>query len=280
MMKTIKEVSEITEVTIRTLRYYDEIGLLKPTQLTAAGYRLYDSKVLEKLQLIMFFRELEIPLIDIKKIMDNPNLNKEQVLIAQKSLLEKKRNRLNGLIELITDVMKGVNTMNFEAFTDSDVQKILDHTLANMSKGALEEQVRQYGSIEKYREHLYEGFQNEQAITDLLKWYGSKDKVVEAVLQSTGNEEELSQKQNKNDEVYKLLLRAKEAENIDLEKEAVTKLAEVYKDLFKLDNARAILLDLAKEYLMSKKLAEVTDSQYGKGSAEYIAQAILRYYGE
>lgn len=88
-MKTVKEVSEITGVSIRTLRYYDEIGLLKPTELTSAGYRLYDNKALEKLQEIMFFRELDIPLIDIRRIMENPNYDKEQVLSAQKSILEK-----------------------------------------------------------------------------------------------------------------------------------------------------------------------------------------------
>ena len=105
-MKTVKDVSAITGISIRTLRYYDEIGLLKPTVLTEAGYRLYDSKALEKLQEIMFFRELEIPLMDIKKIMDNPDYDKEQVLLTQKSLLEQKRNRLNGIIELIKDIMK------------------------------------------------------------------------------------------------------------------------------------------------------------------------------
>lgn len=122
-MRTVKDVSEITGVSIRTLRYYDEIGLLKPTELTEAGYRLYDNKALEKLQEIMFFRELEIPLIDIKKIMDNPNYDKERALLAQKSLLEQKRNRLNGIIELITDVMKGVNTMSFGVFNNEEAQK-------------------------------------------------------------------------------------------------------------------------------------------------------------
>ena len=106
-MKTVKEVSRISGVSIRTLRYYDEIGLLKPTELTEAGYRLYDSKALEKLQEILFFRELEIPLMDIKKIMDTPDYDKEQILKTQKLLLEQKRNRLNGIIELITDVMRG-----------------------------------------------------------------------------------------------------------------------------------------------------------------------------
>ena len=110
-MKTVKDVSEISGVSIRTLRYYDEIGLLKPTGLSDAGYRLYDNKALERLQEIMFFKELEIPLEDIKKIMDSPNYDKEQALLTQKNLLEQKRNRLNGIIELISDVMKGVNTM-------------------------------------------------------------------------------------------------------------------------------------------------------------------------
>ena len=72
-MKTVKDVSRITKVSIRTLRYYDEIGLLKPTELTDAGYRLYDNRALERLQEIMFFRELEIPLEDIKNIMDHPD---------------------------------------------------------------------------------------------------------------------------------------------------------------------------------------------------------------
>lgn len=71
-MKTVKDVSDITGISIRTLRYYDEIGLLKPTKLTESGYRLYNNKALEQLQEIMFFRELEIPLMDIKKIMENP----------------------------------------------------------------------------------------------------------------------------------------------------------------------------------------------------------------
>lgn len=264
-MKTVKNVSEITGISIRTLRYYDEIGLLKPTELTEAGYRLYDNKALEKLQEIMFFRELEIPLMDIKKIMDNPNYDKEQVLLAQKSLLEQKRNRLNGIIELITDVIKGVNTMSFGAFSNEEVQKIVNHTLECMSKESLDEQVQKYGSMEKYKEYLVSGFANEQAMADLLKWYGSKEKAMEAVMQSTGNTEEIKQEQDENAKIYKQFMAAKEADNIDMAHSAVKMLAENYKAMFALDNARNILLDLAKEYLQSEKLAEVTDNQYGKG---------------
>ncbi len=278
-MKTVKEMSAITGISIRALRYYDEIGLLKPTELTEAGYRLYDNKALEKLQEIMFFRELEIPLTDIKEIMDNPDYDKEQALSAQKSLLEQKRNRLNGIIDLITDVMKGVNTMSFEAFNNEDVQKMVNHTLECMSKESLGRQIQKYGSLEKYKEHLMSGYANEQVTADLLKWYGSKEKVIEAVMQATGNPEEIKQEQEENTKIYRQFMAAKEAGNMNIAHSAVEMLAENYKKMFALDNARNILLDLAKEYLQSKKLAEATDSQFGKGCSEYVAHAIQHYYG-
>ena len=278
-MRTVKEVSEITGVSIRTLRYYDEIGLLQPTELSEAGYRLYDNKALEKLQEILFFRELEIPLSDIRKIMDTPNYDKEQVLLTQKILLEQKRNRLNGIIELITDVMKGVNTMSFEAFSKEEVQTIVNHTLECMSKENLDEQVQKFGSLEKYKEFLSSGFSNEQAIADLMKWYRSKEKAMEAIMQSTGDAEEVRQEQDENAKIYKQFMAAKESDNEDMERSAVEQLAENYKRMFALDNARNILLDLSKEYLRNSKLAEVTDSQFGVGCSEYVANAIKRYYG-
>lgn len=278
-MKTVKDVSQITGVSIRTLRYYDEIGLLKPTELTEAGYRLYDNKALEKLQEIMFFRELEIPLMDIKKIMDDSNYDKEQALLAQKSLLEQKRNRLNGIIGLISDVMKGVNTMSFSAFNNEEIQKMVNHTLECMSEESLDIQIKKYGSMEKYKDYLMSGFADEQATADLLKWYGSKEKALEAVMQATGNTEELKQEQEENAKIYKQFMAAKEADNMDMAHSAVELLAENYKAMFALDNARNILLDLAKEYLQSEKLAEATDHQFGKGCSEYVAHAIQHYYG-
>lgn len=278
-MKTVKEVAELTGISIRTLRYYDEIGLLKPAQLSDAGYRLYDDKALERLQEIMFFRELEIPLIDIKQITDNPNHDRKQILMTQKALLEQKRNRLNGIIELITDVMEGVSTMSFEAFNDDDITKMVDHMLECMKKESLDEMIQKYGSIEDYRRHLSSGFTNDQATSQVIRWYGGKEKAVEAVLQSTGDADELKQQQDENAAIYQLFTAAKENTDADLAKTAVVRLGENYKKMFKLDNARSILLDLAKEYLQNEKLAEITDRQYGPGIAEYVANVINHYYG-
>ena len=189
--------------------------------------------------------------MDIKKIMDTPDYDKEQILITQKILLEQKRNRLNGIIELITDVMKGVNTMSFEAFSNDEVQKIVNHTLECMPKENIDEQVQKFGSLEKYKEYLSSGFSNEQAMTDLMKWYGSKEKAMEAIMQSTGDTEEIKQGQDENIKIYKLFMSAKESEN--MERSAVELLAENYKKMFALDNARSILLDLSKEYLQNSK---------------------------
>ena len=128
-MRTVKEVSRLAGISIRTLRYYDEIGLLKPTAVTEAGYRLYSDRDLERLQEIMFFKELELPLENIKQLMADPALDREEILLVQHAALERKRNRLNGIIELIQDVRKGVNTMSFEAFSEEDIEKIVYHTI-------------------------------------------------------------------------------------------------------------------------------------------------------
>ena len=106
-MKTVTEVSELTGISIRTLRYYDEIDLLKPAKVTEAGYRLYDESSLKILRQIMFFREMEVPLSEIKVIMKDSESDNRKILETQKMMLEIKRNRLNGIIEWISDVLKG-----------------------------------------------------------------------------------------------------------------------------------------------------------------------------
>lgn len=68
-MKTVKEVSVLTGISVRTLHWYDEIGLLKPSAVSDAGYRLYDDKALERLQQILFFREFDLPLREIKSVL-------------------------------------------------------------------------------------------------------------------------------------------------------------------------------------------------------------------
>lgn len=276
-MKTVKQVSEITGISIRTLRYYDQIGLLKPTKLTDASYRLYDNKALEKLQKIMFFRELEIPLENIKRIMDDPSLDKMQILSAQKSMLEKKRNRLNGIIELISDVMKGENTMNFEEFDKSDMQSIIDNLKNELSKEDFNNFIQEHGggSMSAFQEKLEQTINDDMTRTSLLKWYGSKEKVIEGS-KPVQNMDDLRKEL---DELHKEFFQYIEVEERQEEHRLVEKLAELYKKMLNMDNVRNFLIDLSKEYLQGGKIAEVQDEQYGKGTTKYMGESIQRYYG-
>lgn len=116
-MKTVHEVSGLAGVSIRTLQYYDRIGLLRPADRTESGYRLYDDTDLEKLQQILLFRELEFPLKDIKRIMDNPDFDRARALEQQIALLTLKKEHLENLIELARGIKEtGENTMDFSAF--------------------------------------------------------------------------------------------------------------------------------------------------------------------
>ena len=117
-MKTVKQVATLTGVSVRTLHYYDELGLLTPSEVTAAGYRLYGDDKLERLQQILFFRELDFPLREITRILDSSDFSRQEALRQQKRLLTLKRDRLEGLLRLLDDLTneKEGTHMAFEAF--------------------------------------------------------------------------------------------------------------------------------------------------------------------
>lgn len=116
-MKTVNEVSKLTGVSVRTLHHYDEIGLLKPTSTTEAGYRLYDDTALERLQHILLFRELQFPLKDIKEILDSPSFDRNKALEQQIELLTMKKEHLDNLILFAHGIkLLGVKYMDFSAF--------------------------------------------------------------------------------------------------------------------------------------------------------------------
>lgn len=123
-MKTVNEVSKLTGVSVRALHHYDAIGLLNPTQVTEAGYRLYDDTALARLQTILLFRELQFPLKEIKSILDSPDFNREQALKQQIGLLELQRRQLDTLISFAREIIEtGVNNMDFSAFDKTEIEQ-------------------------------------------------------------------------------------------------------------------------------------------------------------
>lgn len=119
----INELAKLSNISIRTLQYYDEIGLLKPSRKNHSGYRIYDNESIKKLQQILFYKELNFSLSQIKTIINDKNFDKEKALNAQRKLLEKKRDRLENLLSLIDSVIKGENNMSFKEFNMDEINK-------------------------------------------------------------------------------------------------------------------------------------------------------------
>ena len=122
MKMQIKEFAQFTGVSVRTLHYYDEIGLLKPSHVDkSTGYRYYDEQSLLRMQEILFYRELDFSLKSIEEILSSPNYDKTQALKEQKQLLILKKERLDNLISAIDGAMKGENVM--KAFDNTEFEK-------------------------------------------------------------------------------------------------------------------------------------------------------------
>ena len=144
-MKTVHEVSELSGVSIRTLQYYDRIGLLSPTDRTGAGYRLYDDAALEKLQQILLFRELQFPLKDIMEIVNRPDFDRSKALEQQIELLNLKKEHIENLIDLAVGIKAlGVKEMTREGFEAFDSRKLDEY--ARQAKAT-------WGTTDAYKEY-------------------------------------------------------------------------------------------------------------------------------
>lgn len=141
-MMTVHEVSQISGVSIRALHHYDKIGLLPATEVTDAGYRMYDDTALERLQQILLFKELQFTLKEIKAILDSPDFDRGRVLEQQIQLLELRKEHLQNLIDLARGIkMIGVKHMSFEAF---DTRKLDEY--ARQAKAS-------WGQTDAYKEY-------------------------------------------------------------------------------------------------------------------------------
>ena len=101
MAYTVKAVAEMVGVSVRALHHYDHIGLLRPASVSPAGYRLYSDADLERLQQIMFFRELDFPLAEIRQIIAGPGFDRRQALVEHRRLLRQRRRRLDDLLRSV-----------------------------------------------------------------------------------------------------------------------------------------------------------------------------------
>ena len=279
-MRTVKEISDLTGISVRTLHYYDEIGLLKPTEKSDAVYRLYDDKALETLQQILFFREFDISLKEIKAVLDNPALERNQILQVQRKMLVTKKERMERLIASIDDILKGENKMDFTIFTKTEVEEMFQTMLEHMPENMRNIAIKEFGSIEQWKKHYMEVVSSEEmqkGYAKVVEWYGGKDKFLSVA--RTPVSKEVAESYNKRIEAILQKLIAKQ--NCDIDsfevKELVGEYGFVMKQLAQIKEEKGFMMAQA-QYYRNEQIKPMIDEKYGEGASDFFAQAIENYY--
>ncbi|MBQ6439206.1 MAG: MerR family transcriptional regulator [Mogibacterium sp.] len=240
---TVHEVSKLTGVSIRTLQYYDKIGLLHPAEYSDAGYRLYNEKDLEKLQQILLFRELEFPLKDIREIIDSPDFDRDRALKQQIELLMLKREHINNLITLARGIqLTGGRGMDFTAF---DTKKLDEY--ARQAKESWE-------STKEYKE-----------------------------FEAKNSNRTLSEMRSMGDQLMSMLAefgKMKDKDPADSVVQAQVKKVQEYITENFYTCTKEILYSLGSMYAGGGEFTKNIDDAGGVGTAEYAAEAIKYYCKE
>jgi DNA-binding transcriptional MerR regulator len=147
MAYTVQQLATLAGVSVRTLHYYDEIGLLQPARVEKNGYRYYEEKELLTLQQILFFRELDFSLEDIQRIVSSPYFDMRQALRDQRKLIELKKNRLNRLIQTIDKTIKKLNKE-----TSMDDQELYGNFTKEEMNQYTEEARERWGSTDAFKQ--------------------------------------------------------------------------------------------------------------------------------
>lgn len=279
-MRTVKEVSELTGISTRTLHYYDEIGLFPPTGKSEAGYRLYDDRALEILQQILFFREFDIPLKDIKTVMKNPSLDRNQILQLQREMLVEKKERMERLIASIDKVLKGDNKMDFSVFTKTEIEKMFQLMFDSMPEEMRQTAIGEFGSLEHWKKHYIEVVSSEdmqKRYAKVVEWYGGKDAYL-STLENPISREVAESYKKREDTIRKKLMEKRGCDLNSFEVKAIIgEYGFVMKQVCQMKEEEGLMLAVAQSY-RNRQCQQAIDQEYGEGAAEFFAQAIEAFY--
>ena len=285
-MKSISQVAKLTGISIRTLQYYDEIDLLKPSELTSSGYRLYDENALQALQQILFFKELGFSLKEIKEILENPDFDRIAAFKKQKELFLLKRNRINRLIQLLERLEKGEHCTSFKEFDLSDYISALEDFKTNQAETV----TKHWGSIENFDMFIQKIRDDEDQVAKLaIQQFGSVENYTEQMkynlehfpeIMETRLPEEAKEIAKQSDILYGKLTADL---SINVSTPEIQSIVHSIDVLIR-DNGGGV--SLAKPYIYvlidaysNDYIKSVTDKKYKKGASDYIVKA-FRYYAE
>lgn len=281
-MKTVKEISALSGVSIRTLRYYDEIGLLRPTAKSRAGYRLYDDAALDILQQILFFREFHIPLKEIKNLLESPRLDRERTLRLQRQMLCAKKARLERLIGSIDRILQGGQDRDFTVFRHSELEALWGSTAAHMPQAILECICQEFGGMEQWKQHYLQRTAQpdmQKGYEKVVQWYGSKDRALRAMTNPPSQAEGAAFAKR----IQAIEKRLNEKRKCPADSLAVRELVGEYgsavRQFYQVESEAPVMESIAASY-RDARAAAAADAEYGDGAAAFFARAIEAFYGK
>ena len=283
-MRTISQVAKLTGISTRTLQYYDEIGLLKPSEMTDSGYRLYNDNTLQELQQILFFKELGFKLMEIKEILQRPDFDRIAAFKKQKELLLLKRNRTDRLIQLLERLEKGEQCMSFKEFDLTEYIEVLE----DFKRSNADEVIKHWGSVENYEMFIQKIKDDEEHVAKLaIQQFGSIEKYTEAMKQNLEHFSEIMEdtlskipKEMKRDDKFLKLASHKGEDATSDSVQSIVKEIIAYAHgnvpselIGDDDNYCHMIIDTYSNDYLKK----VFDTKYGEGASEYIVKAFECY---
>lgn len=232
---SIKQEAQWSGVTVRTLHYYDQIGLLKPQVVGENGYRYYSQENLQTLQQILFFRELQFPLKEIIKIIHQPDFDRKKAMQEHRKLLILQKERLERLIQLTEEAWKGEMEMNFQPFDER--------------------------KLEEYKKEAKERWGKTKA------WQQSQEK------EQKRGEEEGKEMQQQMEEIFERAAQLRKTDPAALPAQQLVEAWKAHITQYHYECTNEILAGLAQMYRYDERFMANLD-RYGKGTACFLAEAI------
>ncbi|MDP3446977.1 MAG: MerR family transcriptional regulator [Eubacteriales bacterium] len=245
MRLSIGALSRLSGVSVRALHHYDQIGLLQPSEVAESGYRYYDSAAIERLWQILFYRELDFPLNEISQILSSPAFDRERALTEHRSLLLQKRERLDRLIELVSNAMKGETTMEFQPFDTSEIDALREQYA--------EEAKARWGNTEAYRESTKRA----------AKW----------------TEADKARLQKQSDEIFSAFAALVGTGSADARVQALVTRWKAFISERYYNCTDEILAGMGQMYVADERFTKNID-KYGAGTAKLMSEAIAVYCGK
>ncbi len=275
---TIHELAKFTGSSIRTLHYYDKIDLLKPSCVEPNGYRKYNEDSLVRLQQIMFFKEMDLPLKAIKNILNQPNFDRKEAIKEQKELLLAKRNRLTRLIEQMDQILKGEDILDFSIFEHNELEEVFRNRLMQLDEDYQQELIQLYGSLDNYISNM---MKNEAGIKEsAIRYYGSVRKYIEELKKTPPvTREGVGKLQLKLDETFRRIASYKETNDVSQPElqGLITEWKSTFSELCQMEDITELFRNIYHGYAESDAIIKAMDDIYGEGSSVFVGKAMEFY---